>query len=266
MSAFSIPDALEARYGKRHLSYSSIKNALVDMSMFDKYMKREIVFKSDALVFGTMYDMLLFEKDRAIETYEIADEDRIMDSLSSKSLKLKNPKLSGEFKAAKAELKGTAEAMGKVLTTQKDWTQAMDMINRLEVSGLKDMYLSSGKYQVEFNEALGDVEVKGFLDCLGDGFIVDSKSTMSVTKFRYSVRDFSYDIQAYIYTKVFGVDKFYWLAQEKSMPYLPAIIECSDETLFAGEMKFNDGIERIRTFLEAGSEASPDTDYLTFRV
>ena len=266
MSAFSIPDALEARYGKRHLSYSSIKNALVDMSMFDKYMKREIVFKSDALVFGTMYDMLLFEKDRAMETYIVLDDDSIMDTLSSKALLLKNPKQGGEFKEAKEKLQATAKEKGLTLTTRADWTQAFDMIKRLEVSGLKDKYLSSGRYQVEFNEALGDVEVKGFLDCLGDGFIVDSKSTMSVQKFRYSVRDFSYDIQAYIYAKVFDVKDFYWLAQEKKMPYLPAIIKCSDETMFAGEMKFNDGVERIREFLQEGSEVSPDKDFLTFRV
>ncbi len=100
---------------------------------------------------------------------------------------------------------------------------------------------------------LGPVKVKGFLDCLGDGYIVDSKSTKSVSKFRYSVRDFCYDIQAYIYTKVFGVNEFYWLVQEKTAPYLPAIVECSEETLFAGEMKFNDAIERIEKFLREGS-------------
>jgi len=111
---------------------------------------------------------------------------------------------------------------------------------------------------------LGPVRVKGFLDCLGDGFIVDSKSTKAVDKFRYSVRDFCYDIQAYIYCKVFGVNKFYWLVQEKTYPYLPAVVECSDETLFAGEMKFNDAIERIEDSLQGNKQ--PEQDYVQFKV
>ena len=78
------------------------------------------------------------------------------------------------------------------------------------------------------------------------------------------MRDFSYDIQAYIYAKVFGVSEFYWLVQEKTHPYLPAIVECSEETLFSGEMKFNDAIERIEKFLGEGSD--PVQDYLRFKV
>jgi hypothetical protein len=264
--SFNIPEALHARYGKRHLSYSSIKTALKDMSLFDKYMKREIAFSSDALVFGTMYDMLLFEPERAKATYSVVDEEKLLSSMPSRVMALKNPKASSDFREALALEKEAAESDGKILTTTKDFNQATAMIRRLDLSGLKSKYLSSGDYQVEFNTALGDVEVKGFLDCLGDGFIVDSKSTISITKFRYSVRDFSYDIQAYIYTKVFGIDKFYWLAQEKTDPYLPAIIECSEETLFNGEMKFNDGVERIRAFLENADQALPESDYLTLKI
>jgi hypothetical protein len=78
------------------------------------------------------------------------------------------------------------------------------------------------------------------------------------------VRDFSYDIQAYIYTKVFGINKFYWLAQEKTYPYLPAIVECSEETLFAGEMKFMDAVRRITNFLT--NDKPPTQDYLKFKV
>jgi hypothetical protein len=129
---------------------------------------------------------------------------------------------------------------------------------------LVERLLSSNKYQVEFNEMIGPVRVKGFLDCLGNGFIVDSKSTKSVDKFRFSVRDFCYDIQAYIYCKVFGIKKFYWLVQEKTYPYLPGVVECTDETLFTGEMKFNDAVERITTFLDEGKK--PTQDYVEFKV
>ena len=39
---------LKDRYDKPHLSYSSVKNALADMAQFDRYMKGELKFRSDA--------------------------------------------------------------------------------------------------------------------------------------------------------------------------------------------------------------------------
>ena len=67
----NISDKLMERYGKSHLSYSSLKQALGDMAQFDRYMKGEVKYKSDALDFGTMYDMLLFERDKAFEKYTL---------------------------------------------------------------------------------------------------------------------------------------------------------------------------------------------------
>jgi len=259
-----IPSALEERYGKSHLSYSSLKVALTDMAQFDRYMKGELKFESPALEFGTLYDMMLFEPEKANETYVVFDEQKIIDGLGSKARESKRPKMTSEYKDAVALMNHNAEKRGLKVIPRADYDQAKTMIDRLEKCGLADQYLSSGNYQVEFNEMIGPVKVKGFLDCLGDGYIVDSKSTKSVSKFRYSVRDFCYDIQAYIYTKVFGVDEFYWLVQEKTAPYLPAIVECSEETLFAGEMKFNDAIERIERFLREGG--NPVQDYLKLKV
>lgn len=259
-----IPSALEERYGKAHLSYSSLKVALTDMAQFDRYMKGELKFESPALEFGTLYDMMLFEPEKVNKNYYIMDDEEIMAALSDKAKSSAKPKMTKEYKELKEVYDSNAKEAGLTMVTKSDYDQAKAMIDRLESCGLSDQYLSSGNYQVEFNEMLGPVKVKGFLDCLGDGYIVDSKSTKSVSKFRYSVRDFCYDIQAYIYTKVFGVNEFYWLVQEKTAPYLPGIVECSEETLFAGEMKFNDAIERIEKFLREGS--SPVQDYVRFKV
>lgn len=259
-----IPEALEMKYGKSHLSYSSLKVALDDMAKFDMYMKRELKFESPALDFGTLYDMLLFEREKAMQSYTIMSDDTVLEWCSDEVNKMKRPSMSAEFKKIKAEITEQSEAEGRKIVSPDDWKMANDMIDRLEACGLADQYLSSGNYQVEFNEMLGPVKVKGFLDCLGDGYIVDSKSTKSISKFRYSVRDFSYDIQAYIYTKIFGVDEFYWLVQEKTYPYLPAIVECSEETLFAGEMKFNDAVNRIEKFLS--NDELPQKDYLRLKI
>jgi len=83
---------------------------------------------------------------------------------------------------------------------------------------------------------------------------VDSKSSRSISKFRYDVRGFSYDIQAYVYTKVFDIPEFWWVVQEKTYPFFPADVKCSDETLFYGEMKFHEALENIKNWLDGNTE------------
>ena len=128
----------------------------------------------------------------------------------------------------------------------KDWKTAEEMIQRLKDCGLYDKRFAGGKYQVEFNVDLDGIPLKGFLDCLQDDCIIDSKSSRGINKFRYDVNSWSYDIQAYIYTKVFDIKDFYWVVQEKTFPYFPADVKCSDETLFKGEMKFHEAVENIK--------------------
>jgi hypothetical protein len=259
----NIPEELKKRYDKSHLSYSSVKQALGDMAQFDRYMKGELVYKSDALDFGTLYDMLLFERDKAMDHYVIMSETHIMAQISDRAKNAKKPSMTSEYKAAVQLLKTQSLEEGKTIVSHDDWKMANDMIDRLATCGLLDTYLA-GDYQVGFLEEINGVQVKGFLDCLGNGFISDSKSARSAEKFRYAVRDFCYDIQAYIYTKVFGIKDFYWVVQEKTYPYLPALVKCSDETIFVGEMKFNDAINRIRTFLR--EDYDPTKDYLQYEV
>jgi len=258
-----ISEKLQERYGKSHLSYSSLKQALGDMAQFDRYMKGELKYESDALHFGTLYDMLLFEREKAFEKYIVLSESEVMAQLSDKARGMKKPSMTSEYKAVVEAMKTEALEEGKTIVSHDDWQMANDMIDRLATCGLLDTYLA-GDYQVGFVEELHGIQVKGFLDCLGDGFISDSKSARSAEKFRYAVRDFSYDIQAYIYTKVFGIKDFWWVVQEKTYPYLPALVKCSEETLFTGEMKFNDAVNRITKFLSEDYE--PTTDYLQYEV
>ena len=153
----------------------------------------------------------------------------------------------------------------KEMAPQDDVKKAKEMIQRLKDSGLYDKRFAGGKFQVEFNVDLDGVPLKGFLDCLREGeFIVDSKSSRSIDKFRYDVNSWSYDIQAYIYTKVFGIKDYYWVVQEKAYPFYPADVKCSEETLFRGEMKFHQALENIQDYLNGKTEIG--THYSTFVV
>ena len=251
----TLRERLEEATGKPHLSYSSIKYALGDMRLWEMYMKGQLRKESDALTFGTLYDMLLFERDKAMNEYQVLNDEEVIASIGGKS-----PKSTKKYKDWKAEIIKTTD---KTLVSSDDWKKANDMIERLANCGLIQKRLK-GKYQVEFNEDINGVPLKGFLDCLGDGYITDSKSARSVDKFRYDVNSWCYDIQAYIYTTVFGIKDYYWVVQEKTYPYYPAEVKCSEETLFKGEMKFHQALENITKYLD---DEQPDLNcYAQFIV
>jgi len=239
----TLREQLTTAVGKPHLSYSSLKYALGDMRLWEMYMRGELKKESEALRFGTLYDMLLFEPEKANDTYLYLDDTDIVASIGGR-----NPRITKRYKEWKAE---QAEANAdKELVSKEDWEKAHAMIKRLKDCGLYYSQFEGGKFQVEFNVDLDGIPLKGFLDCLQDDRIIDSKSSRAIDKFRYDVNSWSYDIQAYVYTKVFDIKDFYWVVQEKTYPYYPANVKCSDETLFKGEMKFHEALENIKNWLD----------------
>ena len=252
-------DKLTEAVGKPHLSYSSLKYALGDMRLWEMYMRGQLKKESEALSFGSLYDLLLFEPDKFNDHYYVLDDAALVDSIGGKY-----PRNTKRYKEWKAEAAQTAQNANKELASETDVKKAKDMIQRLKDCGLYDKRFAGGKYQVEFNVEIDGIPLKGFLDCLQDDCIIDSKSARSIPKFRYDVNSWSYDIQAYIYTKVFDIKDFYWVVQEKVFPYYPADVKCSEETLFKGEMKFHEAIENINTWLD--SDKKTEEHYAEFIV
>ena len=252
-------DRLTESVGKPHLSYSSLKYALGDMRLWEMYMRGQLKKESQALTFGSLYDMMLFEPDNVKDRFYCLDDSDIVATIGGR-----NPRNTKKYREWKAEALQTTQNADKELVSTEEWKTAEDMIERLKVSGLYDKRFAGGKYQVEFNVDLDGVPLKGFLDCLQDDCIIDSKSSRGINKFKWDVSSWSYDIQAYIYTKVFDIKDFYWVVQEKTFPYFPADVKCSEETLFKGEMKFHEAVENINAWLDGDRQS--DKHYAEFIV
>lgn len=250
--------------GKPYLSYSAIKYAAngskqQDMKLFELYIKGLLKKDSPALSFGSLYDCLLLEPEKASDQFIIIDDAEICASIGGK-----NPRATKKYKEWKEEF--MAQNASKTIVSEEDWEMATSMINRLDASEFVEPETGeivsvrsflTGKPQVEFNTWIEEIPVRGFFDCEGDTFITDSKSTRSVYGFRYDVKGFDYDIQAYIYTAVSGGKDFYWVAQGKSKPYLCAVYKASDKILESGERKFWSAVENISRWLD---EPSKDTE------
>jgi len=250
----NLRNSLQERVGKPHLSYSSLKYALGDMKLWEMYMRGQLKKESEALTFGTMYDMLLFEPEKARSTYVVLDDEKILGRCSEKTQSMRKPQMTTEYKTIEAQMIDEINEKNQISVPIEDWKRAEEMIQRLKDCGLYYKRFAGGKFQVEFNVDYNGVPLKGFLDCLQDDCIIDSKSSRSVSKFRYDVSSFSYDIQAYVYTKVFDIPNFYWVVQEKAYPYFPADVKCSEDTLFKGEMKFHEALENINNWLNGNTE------------
>jgi hypothetical protein len=68
-----------------------------------------------------------------------------------------------------------------------------------------------------------------------------------------------YSLQSYLYCEAYGIWDFYWVAQEKAYPYLPAVYKASEETLNLGKKQFNEAIDNIARFIE--SDRASETHY-----
>jgi hypothetical protein len=269
---------LMERTGKGYLSYSALKYAAdgsrqQDMKLFELYMKGLLKKKSDALSFGSLYDVLLLEPEKLTDRFYVLYDQQIKDKLNEKyASKYKNPSASKVYKEEYDEWyqNELEHAEGKDIVDEEMMNQAEAMIIRLDESEVLDMetgeinqvrrYLA-GNTQYEINDWIEDIPVRGFLDVRGDGFITDSKTTRNLYGFRYDVGSYDYDIQAYIYTQVEQCDNFYWVAQTKSVPYTCAVYKASKTTISKGEYKFWSAVENIRQWLNA-----PEKDTNTFAI
>ena len=234
--------------GKGHLSYSSIKYALQDMRLWEMYMKGQLRKESPALAFGSMYDCMLFTPEDFEKQFAILN-----DGEKCKEIGGRAPKMTNKYKDWVKGYEQDAVERGVMLVSEEDYKKSLEMIERLKITGVYDKYLV-GDYQHEFNEEINGCPVRGFLDCLGTDYVSDSKSTMSLDKFRYNVFSFGYDIQAYIYMEVLKKEKFYWVAQEKAYPFAIGVYQASDETLQSGADKFNKAVDRINYYLDNKKE------------
>ena len=245
--------------GKGYVSYSALKYAAdgsrsQDMKLFELYMTGRLKKDSPALTFGSLYDAMLLEPETLNARFTLLDDSEIVAELKDS---YKNPKLSGPYKAWKKEQDEKIAGGNLTIVSQGDWDMAEKMIARLDASEVANP-ITGEIVQHEINSWIGDIPVRGFLDCISEenGFISDSKSTRSIHGFRYDVGSFCYDIQAYIYTQVMGTNDFYWVVQEKTSPYLCGVYKASDRSLASGEQKFWTAIANINQWLENGGNTA----------
>lgn len=79
-------------------------------------------------------------------------------------------------------------------------------------------------------------------------YVVDFKTCQDVTKFKFDVNTYNYDLQAVFYSDVLGINPsdFYFIAIEKTFPYTTQIFGLSDQAVDRGRAKMDLAIARIK--------------------
>jgi hypothetical protein len=252
-----LQELLYKKYGKSHLSASSIKNAGIDMVAFHNYMAGERK-ESEALKFGSCFDSFLFDgREEWDKKYIIEDDADIINTILKDRPDVKNARGTKEYKVwREANMSGDREIV------EKDKFELIEgMYRRLDTTGTINTLLQ-GEYQQELREDFIKVDdlwvpVKGFYDVINDErkFITDHKTTnikpyeFSARKFGYRVQSYGYDIQAYVYCQSSGYDDFYWVVSLKDYPFSVGEFKASEDTLHWGHKKFEAYVRKIYMFL-----------------
>lgn len=210
--------------GKNALSSSSIKTLLSSPKTYyftTKYGSGETQALRDGKLFHTM--ILEPEKLNNIIFVEAAT------------------KASKEYKLAKET--------GKEVYTNSEKKAAERLCDALLRNEAVKEYLTKAEYEVPQIAMIDDVPIRAKADILKGNTIIDLKTTTGIKDFRYSADKYSYDLQAWLYREMFGVEDFVFVVIDKGSLDI-AIFECSDEFYERGKVKFKQGISNFKYFFQ----------------
>jgi hypothetical protein len=208
--------------GKQALSSSTLKMVLKSPKTY-KYVTKYGQSETQPLRDGKLFHTLILEPEKI-------DELVIVD-VATKANKV--------YKEAKAE--------GKEVYTTKEIKDAERLADAILKNDEAVHYMSKAEFEVPEIAMIDGLPFRAKADILKDNMIVDLKTTTGLNEFRYSADKYSYDLQAYLYREMFGVDEFVFVCIDKGSLDI-GIFECSDEFYQRGKEKLEQGISNYKYF------------------
>ena len=94
---------------------------------------------------------------------------------------------------------------------------------------------------------------RGKADIIQGDTIIDYKTSSELKGFRYSADKYGYDLQAYLYLRLFNKKKFTFLVVDKGSTDI-AIFETSEDFINKGKDKFYTAVENYKYFFEDNND------------
>ena len=107
------------------------------------------------------------------------------------------------------------------------------------------------EYEKPMITKIGKYMWKGKCDVLNhdDQLVIDLKTTNDINNFRRSAFRYNYDVQAYVYRKLFGYDMLFMVIDKNTQQI--GMFDCSDEFYRSGEDKVERAMEAYDLFFKS---------------
>jgi hypothetical protein len=216
--------------GKHALSSSSLKMILKSPKTYRNVIKYgDPNGDSPALAAGKLAHWMVLEPHK-------------IDELHFVDASTKNTKI---YKEAK-------EQYGEVfLTKERSAAERLtDAVLRNEHS-LK--LLNKSEFEVPEIAMLNGLPFRGKADIIQGDTIIDYKTTAELSSFKWSADKYGYDLQAYMYLRLFNKKKFTFLVIDKASTDI-GIFETTDDFIAKGEQKFIQAVDNYKYFFQDGND------------
>lgn len=113
--------------------------------------------------------------------------------------------------------------------------------------------LSKSEFEVPAIQMIEGLPFRGKADIIQEDTIIDLKTSADLSTFRYASDKYSYDLQAWLYMKLFNKKNFVFLVVDKASTDI-GIFDVSEEFLARGEEKFRQAVDNYKYFFEQGND------------
>lgn len=211
--------------GKNALSSSSLKNILKSPKIYREIME---VGQSEtqALRSGKLFHWMVLEPEKM--------EDLHIVEVASKNTKAFKEACKEHENVFTRKEVSDMEILAEVMKKNK---KAMEILDDCQV-------------EIPAIKMIKGIAFRGKADILRKHEIVDIKTTTDIANFKWSAYKYGYDLQAYLYLKLFPQAKqFRFLCIDKATKDI-GIYECSEEFLESGREKLEKGISEYKSSLK----------------
>jgi hypothetical protein len=216
--------------GKHALSSSSLKMILKSPKTYRNVTKYgDPNGDSPALAAGKLAHWMVLEPHK-------------IDQLHFVDASTKNTKI---YKEAK-------EKYGEVFLT-KERSAAERLTDAIFRNEAALQLLTDSEFEVPEIAMMEGLPFRGKADIIQGDTIIDYKTSAELSSFRYSADKYGYDLQAYMYLRMFNKKKFTFLVIDKASTDI-GIFETTDEFIAKGEQKFIQAVDNYKYFFQDGND------------
>ena len=221
--------------GQQYLSKSSAGALLGDVRQFLVQKQHNINFE-----LGSYFHHLLIEPEKA-------KLDHVIESSTRGTKKYK------EFVAS--------EGIGfAVLSSEKKMIENLAAAILAIPTFEQIIYNIDNEYEVAGVIKLHDLWWKGKADIIATDKVYDLKTTGDLSRFRFTAKQYNYDLQAFLYKEIFGKDMVFLVACKKTANV--ALFECSDEFYNSGKFKAEKAAINYERYFGANATENPNKYFI----